>query len=145
MVNYKDKERIIFFRNIAFCIQKYESSNDEINRLIYEFYCKCFRINYDKNDYHKLVLNNKTCDDFFVNNRKIIHQISECDLILSTAFKILYEYDIGCFNDDLTDIISKIYWKFDELIYPKFNNENRDIKDIKYVVEITFEEKNDIK
>ncbi len=53
--------------------KKYESSNDEINKLIYEFCCKCFRINYDKNDYHKLGLNNKTCDDFFVNNKKIIH------------------------------------------------------------------------
>jgi len=80
-----------------------------------------------------------------VNNKKIIHQISECDLILSIAFKMLYEYDIVCFNNDLTDIFSKIYWKFDELIYPKFNNENRDITDIKYVVKITFEEKNDIK
>ena len=109
MVNYKDKERIIFFRNIALCIQEYESSNVEINKLIYEFYCKCFRVNYNKNDYKKLRLKTEISNDFFVNNKKIIYQILECDLILSTAFKILYEYDIGCFNDDLTDIISKIY------------------------------------
>ncbi len=38
--------------------------HEEINKLIYEFCCKCIRVNYNKNDYKKLRLNTEISNDF---------------------------------------------------------------------------------
>lgn len=140
MVNYKDKERIIFLRNVAYYIQDYESSSEEINLLIYEFYCKCFRLNYDKNNYEPISIDRKSIETKAIGKNKFLQLVPYEDLVLCSIFKILYENAKENYDDDLSKIISKIYWKFDEIIYSPIKNSGKDVKDIKYNIEIEFEE-----
>lgn len=136
MVNYKNKDRIMFIERMSFFMRQFNSSKQEINELVQKLYCKSSKIDYKKTDteFTDDVIDLK---EDYISNDKTIREIYMNDLILYMYSLLLFEYLDYPIIDELNDIISQIYYKLDDIMYPY--KKGRDIKNLRFYIELEFD------
>ena len=139
MINYKDKNRINFYENIAYGLENLSSSSDEVNGLLNEFYNKIFQIKdgitFTKNSNIKLKKDVKK-------GNCIIREVYIGDLMIGVLFDFLSDYVDFNVDDELSRLISEIYLKLDKIICPYQEDKDSDAQ-YRYYVEIEYEEENE--
>ena len=60
------------------------------------------------------------------------------DLYLYVHIAGIYEYYTFKYNDILDELIEKIYFKLDTIIHPYYEQEDIDLEDVRYYMELEY-------
>ena len=132
------KFKHLFYENILNGLFDYQSTSNEINKLLDKFSDLTFGVkesNSFQNDYGNSQPN-KINKDIILEN-KIVREVDINDLVLYIIFKFLHENEKFGYNEKYEKIIQDIYLRLDKLIYP-YPNSDDDIN-IRYYVEVNIE------
>ena len=138
-VDKTNKKRIIFINRMSYLMQEFDSTSNEVNELIDWLFCLSEGVPYhdptldvSKNDYNLKPLE-------YINRNRLIKQVWNNDMHLYSYAMLLHEYNYWSNKDVLTDIIKEIYFRLDKIIHPS-DGSHRDYEDIKYYVEVDYED-----
>lgn len=135
-VDRRNKKRIIFINRMAYHMQEFDSTSDEVNELINWLFTLSEGI-----PYHDPTL--EYCRDYdlkpveYINKNKIIKHVWNNDMHLYSYAMLLHEYNYWENKDILTDVIAEIYFRLDKIVHP-YDDSNRDLEDVKYYVELDY-------
>ena len=132
------KFKHLFYENILNGLFDYQSTSNEINKLLDKFSDLTFGVkesNSFQNDYGNSQPNKINKD--IILESKIVREVDINDLVLYIIFKFLHENEKFGYNEKYEKIIQDIYFKLDKLIYP-YPNSDDDIN-IRYYVEVNIE------
>ena len=138
-VDKKNRKRKMFINEMAFYMQQFDSSSDDVNELINWLHCMSDDQHYypiDKNE--KDIINIEPTKH--IDSNRIIREVFVNDLYLYSYAILLHDYVYTQTKDVLYDIIHSLYKKLDEIVHPS-EDRNRDLEDIKYFVELDYEPK----
>lgn len=135
-VDKKNKKRIIFINRLAYLMQDFESTSDEVNELVDWLFYRSEGIAYVKkrNKFHS---NYKLQSVKKIDNNTIIKEVWDNDFHLYSYIILLYEHNYWINKDVLSDIIMELYFRLDKIVHP-YDGSNRDLENIKYYVELNY-------
>lgn len=135
-VDYSNKKRIDFIRQMAAAMSDFNSSNKEVNNLINLMFAKSEKVPYVEDTYDCRKIKLKDVEK--INDDIVIKEVHKADLYLFAYASLLHEYIGWNSKDVLTDIISTIYFKLDEILHPYLETD-RDMIDSRYYIELEYE------
>ena len=137
IVNKTDRKRLYFFEEISDMLTMYDSSDNEVNELIYWLYSlsqgsshlepKNYEVNFD----YELKPDKQTDENTFVRN------VWNNDLIIYAIVSTIHDNNSWGEKDVLSDIVEKIYFKLDKIIHPDYRP-GLDYEDTRYYVEVEY-------
>lgn len=135
-IDKKNKKRIIFINRLAYLMQDFESTSDEVNELVDWLFYRSEGIVYAKkrNKFHS---NYKLQSVKKIDNSTIIKEVWDNDFHLYSYIILLYEHNYWINKDVLSDIIMELYFRLDKIVHP-YDGSNRDLENIKYYVELDY-------
>ena len=137
IVNTSDRKRLYFFEEMSEMLTLYDSSDNEVNELIYWLYSLSQRVsylepkNYETNFDYELKPDRQTDENTFVRN------VWNNDLILYAIVSTIHDNNSWGEKDVLSDIIEKIYFKLDKIIHPDYRP-GLDYEETRYYVEVEY-------
>ena len=137
IVNKTDRKRLYFFEEISDMLTMYDSSDNEVNELIYWLYSLSRNISYrEPKDYetdfdYELRPDKQTDENTFVRN------VWNNDLIIYAIVSTIHDNNSWGEKDVLSDIVEKIYFKLDKIIHPNYRP-GLDYEDTRYYVEVEY-------
>lgn len=136
-VDRKNKKRIIFINRMAYLMQEFTSTSNEVNELIDWLFCLSEGVQYNNSILNVSQTDYKLKPIKYIDNNILIKHIWNNDMHLYSYAMLLHEYNYWSNKDVLTDIIKELYFRLDKIIYPS-DGSNRDLEDIKYYVEVEY-------
>lgn len=135
-IDNSNKKRLIFIERMSYLMQQFGSSNEEVNELIRWLYAKASSNNYHDEAFiwHYKLPKMKIKK---INKNTYRREVWEDDFYLYSYVKLLHDYIGWIENDVLSEIIEKIYFKLDKIIFP-YSKKNRDIKELRIYTEYEF-------
>ena len=137
IVNKSDRKRLYFFEEISDMLTLYDSTNKEVNELIYWLYFLS-----RGNDYRepkKYITNEKyeLKPDKQIDENTFIRNVWNNDLIIYNIVSTIHDNKSWQIEDVLSDIIEKIYFILDKIIFPDYRP-GLDYEDTRYYVEVEY-------
>ena len=137
IVNTSDRKRLYFFEEISEMLTLYDSSDNEVNELIYWLY------SLSRNTSHLEPKNYETSFDYELKPDKqtdentFIRENDTHDLRIYTIIATIQEESTWAIRDALYDITDKIYHKLDKIIHPDYRP-GLDYERVRYYTEVEY-------
>ena len=136
-IDKSNRKRLYFYEVITDIMTTYDSSNDEVNELIYWLYFLSHGKDYRE---PQKIFKAKPCDlkaDKQVDENTFIRNVWKPDLTLYSIVSGICTGSEFQEKDVLYDITKKIYFMLDDIIYPDYR-QGLDYEDTRYYVEIEY-------
>ena len=137
IVDRKDRKRLYFFEEITDILVMLDSTNDEVNELIYWLYSLSRSVSYREYKIRKSKKKYKLKKDRQVDENTFIRNVWNNDMFIYCIILSIHDYSSWCTRDTLTEIVDRIYWIMDEVVHPNYRP-GLDLEDTRYYVEVEY-------
>lgn len=135
-IDKSNKKRLIFIERMAYLMEQFGSSDEDVNELIRWLYAKA-----SNNKYHNetLVWHYKiSVKKIKKIGKNLYHrEVWEDDFYLYSYAKLLHDHIGWTEKDVLSEIIEMIYFILDKIVFP-YSKKRRDIKELRIYTEYEF-------
>lgn len=136
-VDISNRKRLYFFTELSKILEMYESTNKEVNDLIYWLYALCNSSRDKEPKRTNIIYNVDLKPDKKYDDNTFIRNIWEQDLVIYSITSSICDYSPWENKDVLLDIVKNIYFKLDNIIFPKYR-QGLDYANTRYYVEIEY-------
>lgn len=152
-VDRSNHKRLYFFSELSKILVMYDSTNEEVNDLIYYLYCLCNSPKDIEPRRSNIEYSYDLKPDKKFDENTFIRNVWNHDMIIYSIVSSVHENGTWCIKDSLSEIIKEIYFLLEKIIYPNYRP-GLDYNDTGYYVEVEYiskdqqkelEEEHDIK
>lgn len=137
IVNKSDRKRLYFFEELSDILIMHDSTNNEINELIYWLYSLCKSSSYQEYKKYKSNYKYDLFPDKQVDENTFMRNVWYGDMIIYSIVSAVHDNNSWSIKDSLSEIIEKIYFILDIIIHPDYRP-GLDYEDTRYYVEVEY-------
>ena len=137
IINKSDRKRLYFFEEISDMLTMYDSSDNEVNELIYWLYSLSRNISYRESKDYETDFDYELRPDKQTDENTFVRNVWNNDLIIYAIVSTIHDNNSWGEKDVLSDIVEKIYFKLDKIIHPDYRP-GLDYEDTRYYVEVEY-------
>lgn len=139
-VDKSDRKRLYFYSEITKILIMYESSDKEVNDMIYQLYTLSNSLKDIEPKPKRSFITVETKGDKQFDEDTFIRNVWKDDIIIHSIIASIFENQVWCIEDSLSKITEDLYFKLDKIIHPDYRP-GLDYEDVRYYVEVEYIDK----
>ena len=136
-VDSSDRKRLYFFAEMSKILVMFDSSDEEVNDLIYKLYTLSNSLKDIEPRRKRIVYEHDKKEDKKVDDNTFIRENDVHDLRIYMIIATIQEESTWSINDSLYELSNKIYHKLDKIIHPDYRP-GLDYEKVRYYTEVEY-------